>query len=291
MYKIAKIVALSILGSLASEIYAIKLTNNTNDNLLYCCGNPANKNVTLQKHELKSAQTVEITDKENYLQIYTTQKPNALRGKYPLTNQTEDLTIVTDPMFGYKFKPTAEVSQIEPKKLPKGIGQPMLGMHNPKNIKVDNKTEKAPQPITTGPDHSKSHEKPTLTHTTKERPQYTGKRLPSNPGRKPKKPQPASEAVSEDSQQDNDLQASATEEPTQMISDDSKPLTDIKPEDKKDFEKVKTALAVIEKKADTQPAKSTYARYFTKRNLALGLGIGALSLVAWWLYKQQPRNR
>jgi len=256
-----------MLGLLTIQTYAIKLTNHTNDELLYSCGNPANKTVILQKYELKPGSSIEIVENENYLQIYTKLAPNRLASKYPLSNQTEDLSVVTHPMLGYQFKPTAELSQPEPTKtLSKLITRPMFGT-NPKN-----------EPAKDG-----------LTGILKSRVQSPGRRTPTRGTRNTKDTAPAldnnnstdglSEIASNVAPVVTDNQeAQAPKMDHQQIAAELKPVV----------ESLGRSISLLQQRMDKKP---TYRSYFTKKNIGIAVStVGVLSLVALWLYKRQTRK-
>jgi len=262
MNNVVKIIVLGVIGCLVSQIYAIKLTNTTNNDLLYCCGNSLNKNASLEKHELKSNSTIEIIANQDYLQIYTIQKPNTLSGKYTLSKETTDLSIITNPIFGYAFKPTADLSQ-EPKRIPDNIKVPIYTVPTSAKLKDEDKlNDPIQEPSLIKPESSTQQtnlQNNKLTHLTKYRPQNTKKRLPSKSKIEIKNPIQNQSTI--DNQYQHDIAAKDVQ------------VTDSLPQEDRNL-----------KQENTQ---SIYTSYLTKKSLALGLGIVGVAYVTWWYYRSK----
>jgi len=299
MYNKLKLTILSILGCLALQTYAIKLTNNTKETILYCCGNPADKNTSIQKYEIAPTQTVEITEQENYLQIYSKQKPTTLRGTYPLSNQTQDLTIITKPPLGmYQFVTASNLSDNQPKKIPHKGAVPLFGIPGLQTAQSPQITSEAK----TQPQAATQH----LQNNSKfERPQNNRRRKPSRKHLKNKSqmnsayntsldrsnPEDIDQAISEEvitnSAQDVQTQPLITEQTdsVQNISDESTtPEQNIAEQPlKKDALQLKPIIAV-----ETAKAIKAKSSYFTKKKIAAALGIGTAGalLAAYWWYSK-----
>lgn len=319
MYKKLQILILGILGCLAFQAYSIKLTNNTQDTLLYCCGNPADKNTFVQKYELGPKQTVEIIEQENYLQIYSKQKPTVLRGKYPLSNQGQDLTIITTPPLGmYKFVPTKELND-QAKKINPKIGVPAFGIPAATTKMEAFNRHLAEKQANLA--NAQKETKERLAHPTKERPKNNGRRQPSRKHLKQKsKMNETYEEIDEISHpvcsdvQDTSIEAENPIQTTsgENITEPSIQLTDSnifrekiidsnatissetkiqennkQPEDAKVPVTIKPAQAIARAKAKELATRSK-SSYLTKKNIGtfLGLGVaGTACLVAWWYTK------
>ena len=285
MYKILKIVALSLIGFIANELYPIKLTNSTKEDLVYSCGNPANR--TSQKTELKKGETVEIGNSEGYVQIYIAKNPKILRGKYFVTKGTEDLTVVPGGFIGYEFIPTSEVGtrNAKPNPHPSMIRPPLT------RPKIAGQQTQIIQPKVSPAQNTSS---PKLTHMTKDRPMNKFKRIPSrNPKIKNLQPSEVSQLTNNDSV-------------IKVSSEDSQPTIQpiipaiiklaIPQETEKPTVSPTTALdsttdiykpIISRPKIAAATAKLTYNRYFTKKKIAATRGVlgtvgAAYLILRWW---------
>jgi len=302
MYKIAKTMTISFFGLLAFTTHPIKITNSTTDNLLYCCGNPANKNIVLVKQELNASATAEVLSTQDYIQIYTQQKPTTLSGKYPLANQTEDLTIVKHSLLGYTFKPTAKLGQDEPKKIPQ-----MYGTQAPKLVIVQDRDMTKPYEgdIETSLQSAGARQKKStsLQHPSKDRPQNKGRRVPSRKKR-PTNTNQITDSAAFDDRNTNNAEPSTVHYNSQIASSNNELPGNNKTNDSCILESMKPLVAILplvpvatahakkmgtlKKKAIVIPNKQASAKpnrtsYFTKKKLALALGtIATASLIVWW---------
>lgn len=287
MNNIIKTYILSIgLGCIVLQAHGIKITNLTKENLLYRCGT----SVKTRLSPINVNQTVEIDTINGDLHIFTI-IPQMAKGRILLRNQTKDLAIIPhpNPAFGYTGRPIEEIDSSAPKATaakPSEIASSLADIKPKQEVVAQQQLDTPNLKVT---QRSTLPKNTRLVHQTAERPIDTRRKWPTrlSERKKPKKESSMFElnqsdipleefhyiAPSKDTCLNNNSIPSATRASSSSIEDNKQP----------NAHTVNPTL-----KPSQQVSRLKCRQHLTKKNLALGTGLGVtVATVCWlvWMYK------